>query len=224
MKNWIMQNWGWITVIFIGILPFIGLLKMISFDFTDTGESWITMDAVTIQGRRPGEESRVVSGAHMAVKETGEWAIRWLVAILSLTPISIITGIKSRLHVRQAIGITAFIYAFAHLLFFCIDKGLMETFKELGNILGLTATIIMLVLAITSNKQSMKFMRKSWKKIHRFAYLAGFLAILHMVLLEHGDWAPYAILLIIGFLVRIRIIKGVISNFRISKKKVAVLS
>ncbi|NEW84086.1 MAG: hypothetical protein GZ094_17195, partial [Mariniphaga sp.] len=181
-------------------------------------------DTFTMQGRRPGELAKEVSGAHMAVKETGEWAIRWLVAILSLTPIAILTGIKSRLHVRQAIGVTAFIYAFLHLLFFCIDKGFMETFKEFGNIMGLLATLVMLVLAITSNKRSMKFMRKSWKKLHRLAYLAGILAILHLVLLEHGDWAPYAILLTIGFLVRTAFIKGAINKIRIRRNPVHALN
>jgi sulfoxide reductase heme-binding subunit YedZ len=223
MKNWIMKNWGWVTVISLGLLPLIGILKMFNIDFTGTSESWITMDSFTMHGRRPGELSREVSGAHMAVKETGEWAIRWLVAILSLTPIASLTGIKSRLHVRQAIGIFAFIYAFLHLLFFCVDKGFMETFKEFGNILGLIATIVMLVLAITSNKRSMKFMRKKWKKLHRLSYPVAFLAILHMVLLEHGDWAPYAILLITGFILRITVIKGAINNFRTRKTRVPAL-
>ncbi|HZK95176.1 MAG TPA: ferric reductase-like transmembrane domain-containing protein [Prolixibacteraceae bacterium] len=224
MMDWIKKNRGWMTVIFIGILPLIGILKRINIDFNGTGETWISMDTFTQQGRRPGELSKEISGAHMAVKETGEWAIRWLVAILSLTPIAILTGIKSRLPVRQAIGVTAFIYAFLHLIFFCIDKGLMETFKEFGNILGLVATIVMLVLAITSNKRSMKFLRKSWKRVHRFAYLAGILAILHMVLLEHGDWAPYTVLLTIGFLVRTNAIKSMINKFRIRKNPVPVIS
>ena len=160
----------------------------------------------------------------MAVKETGEWAIRWLVAILSLTPFTILTGIKSRLHVRQAVGITAFIYASLHLLFFCIDKGLMETFKEFGYIMGLVATVIMLLLAITSNKRSMKFLRKGWKKLHRLAYLAVLLAILHLVLLEHSDWAPYAIILVIGLLLRLTFIKEEIGKLRIPKKTVTALN
>jgi sulfoxide reductase heme-binding subunit YedZ len=224
MKNWIKKNWGWMIVIVIGSLPLIGILKMINIDFTGTGESWISMDSFTMQGRHPGESSKVVSGVQMAVKETGEWAIRWLVAILSLTPITILTGIKSRLRVRQAVGIAAFIYAFLHLLFFCIDKGLMEIFKEFGSIMGLLATVLMLVLAITSNKWSMKLLRKGWKKLHRLAYLAAFLAILHMVLLKHSDWAPYAIILILGFLLRITVIKNTINNFRIRRNPVTALS
>ena len=93
--NWIKYNWGWVTVIIIGLLPLTAILKMINIDFTGSAESWITMDSFTLQGRRPGELPREVSGAHMAVKETGEWAIRWIVIILSLTPFSILTGKKT---------------------------------------------------------------------------------------------------------------------------------
>jgi len=224
MTAWIKKNWGWMTVICIGLLPLLGIARMINIDLTTTGESWISMDSFTMPGRRPGELAKEVTGAHMAVKETGEWAIRWLVASLSLTPVAIFTGLKSRLHVRQAIGVTAFIYAFLHLLFFCIDKSLMETFKEFGNILGLTATVMMFIMAVTSNKRSMKFLRSSWKKVHRFAYLVGILAILHMALLEHGDWAPYAVLLIIGFLIRTTLIKGAICRIRLRHKPVPALS
>ena len=215
--NWIKQNWGWMTVVLLGFLPLIGVLQMIKLDFSGSAESWMTMDSFSVQGREPGELSREVSGAHMAVKETGEWAIRWIVIILSLTPFSILTGKKPSLSVRQATGITAFVYAFLHLLFFIIDKGLVETFREVGYVLGLIATLIMLVLAVTSNKQSIKFLRKNWKKLHRFAYLSGILAVLHVALLEHGDWIPYLIILAIGFLVRIPFIKEEILTRRIRK-------
>ena len=161
---WIKMNWGWIAVIFLGLIPLTGILRMINIDFTESGTSWITMDSLTVPGKRPGELPREVSGAHMAVKETGEWAIRWIVIVLSLTPFSILTGKKPSLFVRQACGITAFTYAGLHFLFFCVDKGLIETFKEVGSVLGLIATIVMFVLAITSNRRSMKFLRRKWKK------------------------------------------------------------
>ncbi len=218
--NWLKRNWGWIAVILLGLIPLTGILRMVHIDFTESGASWITMDSLTVPGRRPGELPREVSGAHMAVKETGEWAIRWVVIVLSLTPFSILTGIKSRLHVRQALGITAFAYAFLHLLFFCIDKGWMETFKETGTILGLVATLIMMVLAVTSNRRSMRFLRKTWKKIHRMAYLAGILAVIHVALLEHGDWVPYLIILLIGFLLRLSFFKQEISKLRMRKMPV----
>ncbi len=212
--NWIKKNWGWVTVIIIGLLPLTGILKMINIDFIGGSESWITMDSFTMQGRRPGELPREVSGAHIALKETGEWAIRWLIIVLSLTPFAILTGKKASLFVRQACGITAFVYASLHLLFFCIDKDFMGIFKGVSTILGLTSTLVMLALAVTSNKRSMKFLRNAWKKLHRFAYIAGVLAVMHVALLKHGDWVPYLIILAIGFLLRISYIEQAISNLK----------
>jgi len=221
--NWIKKNWGWVTVIIIGLLPLVGVLKMINLDFSGSAETWFSMDSFTMPGRRLGELPKVVTGAGRAVKETGEWAIRWIVIILSLTPFSILTGKKPSLSVRQAAGITAFTYAGLHFLFFCVDKGWLETFKEFGSVLGLIATLVMMVLAITSNTRSMKFLRKKWKKLHRLAYLAGVLAILHVALLEHGDWIPYLIILIIGFLLRSTFIKQSISNRRTRRNPETVL-
>ncbi len=212
--NWIKTNWGWLTVIIVGLLPLHSIVHLINLDFSGSLGSWISMDSIMMPGRRPGELAHEVSGAHIAVKETGEWAIRWLVFVLTLTPFGILTGKNPSLSVRQASGITAFVFAFLHLLFFCIDKGLMETFKDISFILGLVATLVMMILAITSNKRSMKLLRKAWKKLHRFAYLAGILAVLHVVLLKHGDWIPYAIILMIGFLLRSSLIKKTISDFR----------
>jgi len=90
--------------------------------------------------------------------------------------------------------------------------------------MGLLATLIMLLLAVTSNKRSMKYLRQDWKKLHRLAYLVALLAILHMILLEHGDFAPYAIILIIGFFLRITVIKNTVRNFRIRRNPVAALN
>jgi len=216
--NWLKNNWGWGTTIVIAILPLIGILSMINLDFSGNGP-WFSMDSVTVPSRQEGGTLREIPGAHLAVKETGEWAIRWLVIVLSLTPFSILTGIKPGIHVRQVAGVTAFTYAALHLVFFCIDRGLPEVFSETGYVLGLSATLIMLILAITSNKRSMRFLRKTWKKVHRFAYLAGILAVIHVMLLEHGEWFPYAVILIAGFLFRVPYLKNVILNFR---KKVSV--
>jgi len=212
--DWIKKNWNWVLVVLIGIAPLVKIFSMIQLDFSPNADSWISMGTFSVPGHRPGEAARQVSGAHIAVKETGEWAIRWLMVILSLTPIAIITGIKSRLFVRQTAGIITFVYSALHFVFFCIDRSWIETFKEFGFVMGLVATIIMAALAITSNRRSMRFMRKKWKKMHRTAYLAALLAIAHVVLLKHGTWLPYLIILAVGFVVRTSFVKSRLSKLR----------
>jgi len=212
--DWLKKNWGWLLIVLIGLVPLAEILKMIHLDFSGAGNSWFVMDSFTMRGRAHGGVPEVLTGAHIAVKITGEWAIRWIVAVLCLTPFTILTGIKSRLHVRQAMGITAFVYAALHFLFFCIDKGWMETFREFGFVLGLVATLVMMVLAVTSNRRSLKLLRRTWKRIHRLAYLAGILAVVHVALLEHGDWFPYALLLVVGFTLRLPAVKAWIAQIR----------
>ena len=212
--NWLKNNWGWIIVAVLGLIPLIKILSIINIGFSGAEGSWITADTMMLPARRAGDMPHEVSGAHMAVKETGEWAIRWLVFVLTLTPFGILTGIKAGLKVRQAAGIIAFLYAAFHFLFFCIDRGLMDTFRDTGYILGLIATVIMLALAITSNRKAMKLMRKNWKRMHRLAYPAAILSIVHVMLLRHGSWMPYAIIRLIGFVLRIPVIKTWIANLK----------
>jgi sulfoxide reductase heme-binding subunit YedZ len=218
--KWLKQNWGWIVVIIIALVPLVSIHRLISIDFSGAGTSWITMDSVTLTGRGHGGLPKVVTGTQIAVKETGEWAIRWIVIVLSLTPFSILTNIKPSFSVRQCAGITSFVYAFLHLVFFCADKGWIESFKETGYVIGLIATVVMMVLAITSNRRSIRLLRKNWKKIHNMAYFAGILAVLHVMLLEHGDWIPYALILAIGFLLRISVVKQEILKIRGNRKLV----
>lgn len=220
--SWLKQNWGWGTVIVIAVLPLLGILAMVNIDFS--GASWISMDSLTLPGRHPGDAPHEVSGVHMGLKETGEWAIRWLVIVLSLTPWGILTGKKPSLYVRQAAGITAFVYSALHLLFFCIERGFLSTFKELGFILGFIAMLVMFILAVTSNRKSMKFLKAAWKKLHRWAYLAALLSILHVVLLKHGDWIPYVIILVVGAILRFRFAKDWFMKIRAGKKSEPVLS
>jgi sulfoxide reductase heme-binding subunit YedZ len=204
-----MKNWGWMVVVVLAILPTIRILGMLHLSPGGTGTPWITMDTpeMPLHGGRHGHPGEALTGARMAVKVTGEWAIRWLVVVLSLTPFTILTGIKSRLYVRQAAGIAAFVYSFLHLLFFWMDKGWLETFREVNFILGLIATLVMVVLAMTSSRKAIRMLRRNWKRMHSLAYAAGILAVLHVVLLKHGDWMPYLVILSVGFILRVNFVK-----------------
>jgi hypothetical protein len=52
--------------------------------------------------------------------------------------------------------------------------------------------------------------------------MAGILAVLHVVLLEHGDWIPYAVLLVAGFTLRLSVVKQWIAQVRNRKELVGV--
>jgi sulfoxide reductase heme-binding subunit YedZ len=209
MKTW---KYTWMIVTLLALLPLLPIVGLMEIEF-DGLLPVIRMESLTLPSH-DGGIARQVSGVNLGLHTTGEWAIRWLVVVLSCTPVCILTGIKSRITTRQAMGITAFVYGALHYLFFLIQRGLPETFVEVNFILGLIAVFIMLPLALTSNRKALRFMRKKWKKLHRLAYFAGSLAVLHVAILGKGDWIPYAIILGIGFILRIPSVKENITTFR----------
>jgi sulfoxide reductase heme-binding subunit YedZ len=127
-------------------------------------------------------------------QRTGKYALFFLFLALSCSPINTVLGARGVLKVRRPLGLTAFLYACAHFfLFIGVDYGfnfhlLREAILEKPYALvGLSAFLILLVLAITSFRWWMKNLGKLWKKIHRFVYLAGILVVIHYFWVVKGD-------------------------------------
>lgn len=145
---------------------------------------------------------------------TGEWAIRLLVLSLLCTPICILFGWRQILTIKKSTGLWAFTYAGLHLLFFALDEGWLATFSEFNFIVGTLSLVIMLLLAMTSNEWSMRWLQQNWKLLHRAAYAAGVLAVLHVAILGEGSAILYTGLLMIGFGLRMPAVRKAISNYR----------
>jgi methionine sulfoxide reductase heme-binding subunit len=155
-----------------------------------------------------------------ATQRSGKYALILLVLSLAATPANTLFGFRQALKVRRALGLYAFMYAVIHLAIFSgLDYGLDWSLLQ-GAILekrfvlvGLSAFLILLSLAATSFKSSMKRMGKNWKRLHKLVYLAGGLVIVHYawsikgdVLRLQGDiWQPLSFGLIIFFLLLVRI-------------------
>ena len=114
-------------------------------------------------------------------------------------------------------GISTAFWSFLHFIIFIWAEGLVETFTQVNYVAGFIATLILIPLFFTSNRKSMKRLKTNWKKLQRFAYLAAVLGLLHVIILEK-TWTIYAIILIIGFMIRIPIIKERIIKKRIGLK------
>ncbi len=221
--TWLKRNWLWVLVNMIAIQTLIIILGDFSIDFSSG--SWPAISIKEIVPREGFVMHHEHSPLERFVHTTGESAIQWLIFSLCCTPIFILTGWGSVSRLKKLMGLYAFLFAFLHLGFFLADRGLTLLFDEFNFILGLIAVAIMLPLAITSNKWSMRKLKKNWKFLHRTAYAAGTFAVLHLVFLERADWQIYAVLLIAGFIIRIPQFKNAIINFRyrqLSPAKVSV--
>ena len=117
---------------------------------------------------------------------TGQAAIILLALSLAVTPLNFIFGWKQLIPLRRPLGLYAFLYVSLHLLTFLIlDYGLNlawiweALFEKWYALLGFSAYLILLPLAVTSTKWAMRKMGKNWKRLHRWVYLGGILAIAH---------------------------------------------
>lgn len=147
---------------------------------------------------------------------SGEFAIRWMTAVLTCTPFFIIFGVTN-LFVRQAMGIAAAVWSFIHFIIFIWAEGFAETFTQVNYVAGLVAVLILIPLFFTSNRKAMKTLKKNWKKIQTYAYGAIILSLLHVVLLEK-TWLIYGIIVGLGFVIRLPLIKNKLTEIRVNKK------
>ena len=155
-----------------------------------------------------------------ATQRTGDTAIILLGLSLACSPLSTYLKWKDAIKLRRALGLYAFMYATVHVyLFVGANFGFQFNFivpeflQKYYLWAGLPAFVILLALAATSFRRAMKRMGKNWKRLHRYIYLAAFLAALHLALVIKGDffrlggdvWKPLVAAVIVAALLIVRI-------------------
>ena len=156
--------------------------------------------------------------------ETGKTALILLTMSLAVSPLVFITGKNYRSPMRRLLGLYSAMYASLHFSIFVgldyffdwelISDAIIEKPYVLA---GFSAFLILSVMAITSTKGWKRRLKKKWKPLHRFVYVAGFLAVFHYVWLVKSDIRePLAYGFAIGVLLVLRIprIRRFISRWR----------
>ena len=156
--------------------------------------------------------------------ETGKTALILLTMSLSVSPLVFITGKNYLSPLRKLLGLYSALYATLHFSIFVgldyffdwelISDAIIEKPYVLA---GFSAFLILSVMAITSTKGWKRRLKKKWKPLHRFVYLAGFLVVLHYVLLVKSDIRePLAYGFVIGLLLTLRIprIRSLVSAWK----------
>ena len=117
----------------------------------------------------------------------GLYALVLLLCSLACTPLQLVLGWKWPLRVRRMLGLFAFFYASLHLTtYVAVDQGLdlasigKDIVKRRFVTVGFAAWCCLLPLAVTSTQGWVKRLGfRRWKLLHRLAYVAAGLAILH---------------------------------------------
>lgn len=141
-------------------------------------------------------------------------ALVLLVASLGITPLRLATGFAFLAPLRRTLGLFGFFYACLHVVTYAfVDQGLdvgaivEDILKRPFILAGAAAFVTLLPLAITSPRSMVKKLGAArWKRLHRLAYLASALAVLHFFLRVKKDVSePLAYALVLALLLSARV-------------------
>lgn len=147
---------------------------------------------------------------------TGEWGLRFLLVTLCVTPLQITFKWLWIAKLRRMLGLFAFFYACVHLsIWLVLDQGLdlaaafSEIIEKKYITIGIISLLIMVPLAVTSNRWSIRKLGKRWKPLHRLIYPVAVLAIVHFLwqvrakdVLEPAAYLGFLLVLLIWRFVR----------------------
>ncbi|MFN8544878.1 MAG: protein-methionine-sulfoxide reductase heme-binding subunit MsrQ [Candidatus Binatia bacterium] len=149
-----------------------------------------------------------------AMNQLGLIALVFLVAALACTPVKTLVGWTWPIRLRRMLGLFGFFYALLHVTTYAVlDQGLdwgamwEDVTKRRFIFVGFAAFALLLPLAATSTSGAVKRLGYArWKAIHRLAYVAPALGVIHFtwrVKKDVREPAAYAAVLVVLLLVRI---------------------
>jgi len=146
---------------------------------------------------------------------TGRWTMRFLAGSLAITPIIRVTGWGWLIPQRRFLGITAFVWACVHLsvyigldMFFNVTDIVEDIVKHLYITVGMLTFLLLVPLALTSTKASIKRMGgQQWQRLHRLVYVAAVTATVHYLWAVKKDtFVPLVYFGIFAVLLGVRLI------------------
>lgn len=124
---------------------------------------------------------------------TGFATLLILMLTLAVSPVRRWTRWNWLAPARRTLGLCAFLYVCLHLSIYLVDQGftwsyIAEDVLERTYITaGFAAFLLLVPLALTSTRASIRRLGKRWQKLHRLVYLAAGLGVLHFLWLVKKD-------------------------------------
>lgn len=128
---------------------------------------------------------------------SGEFSARLLMLSLAITPLRLYFSNANwpgwLLRRRRYFGVAAFAYTALHTVVYLNRKDdlalILEEATEFSMWTGWIALAIFIALTVTSNDASVRRLRRRWKKLHRWVYLAAILTFTHWIFIAF-DFVP----------------------------------
>jgi len=124
---------------------------------------------------------------------TGFATLLMLMATLAVSPLRALTGWNWLAPARRTFGLCAFLYVCLHFSIYLVDQGFVWTYivEDVAErpyvTAGFTAFVLLIPLALTSTRASIRRLGKRWQKLHRLVYLSAALGVLHFIWLVKSD-------------------------------------
>ena len=135
---------------------------------------------------------------------TGKWTLYFIVITLAMTPLKKITNMNIWINYRRMFGLFIFFYASVHLMTYVgLDYRFDLTsigddiIKKKYIFIGFSAWLLLIPLAVTSNKRMMKILKDKWKKLHKLIYLISLFGVIHYLWLVKRDLTEPLIFLVV---------------------------
>ncbi|MES3012020.1 MAG: protein-methionine-sulfoxide reductase heme-binding subunit MsrQ [Pseudomonadota bacterium] len=128
------------------------------------------------------------------IRATGDWTLRFLCAVLAVTPLRVVTGTPALARFRRMLGLFVYFYAVIHLLSYSgFDMGfdvpeiVADIVKRPFILVGFSAWLLLTPLAATSFNRAIKALgAKRWQWLHKLVYVVAGLAVLHFFWMRAG--------------------------------------
>lgn len=125
----------------------------------------------------------------------GDWALRFLLIALAVTPLRKVTGWAPLARLRRMLGLFAFFYVCLHLssyigidLFFDWPALVKDVLKRRYITLGMIAFALLLPLAITSTDGMIRRLGgRNWRRLHLLVFPIGVLGVAHYWMMVKAD-------------------------------------
>jgi len=135
---------------------------------------------------------------------TGKSTLYFIIITLAMTPLKKITKLNIWINYRRMFGLFIFFYASVHLMTYVgldyrFDLASIgdDIIKKKYIFIGFSAWLLLIPLAITSNKRMIKILKEKWKKLHRLIYLISLFGAIHYLWLVKRDLTEPLIFLVV---------------------------
>jgi len=143
----------------------------------------------------------------------GYWALMFVIISLAITPLRRIARYGALVDVRRMIGVGAFCYVVAHILFnianekFNVVKVATEIVLRLYLTIGFISFLGLTALAVTSTDGMVRRLGgRRWQRLHQLIYVIVLLALIHFFQqTKLNIWWPTLIAGLVGWLLGYRI-------------------